>query len=108
MTDTTTLISSNAVRGAYQSSHEIKAKAPSAEFTGEDRASFADMVRQVGADTVQTVREAEALGQAGLSGEADTQAVIEATLELDTTVRMAVSVRDKLVEAYQEIMRMPI
>ena len=46
--------------------------------------------------------------QRGLVGEADTQAVIEATLAMESTLKVAVSVRDKLVEAYRDIMQMPI
>jgi flagellar hook-basal body complex protein FliE len=34
--------------------------------------------------------------------------VVEATLELETTLRIAVSMRDKFVQAYQEVLRMPI
>ena len=53
-------------------------------------------------------REAEAVAQKGLTGEVGTQRVVEATLELESTVKMMVSMRDKVIEAYQEIMRMPI
>ena len=51
---------------------------------------------------------AEILAQAGLRGEADTQQVVEAMLAMESTVKVAVSVRDRFVEAYQEILRMPI
>ena len=34
--------------------------------------------------------------------------MVEATMEMETTLRLAVSVRDRLVEAYQQIMQMPI
>ncbi len=109
MADFTSLISNAAVNGAYRSTRELKSSQPAQpEVTGEVKPSFADMVSKVGNDAVQTVREAEQVAQAGLTGKAETQQVVEATLELDTTVKVAVSVRDKLVEAYQEIMRMPI
>ena len=54
------------------------------------------------------MREGEAVAQAGLRGEADTQQVVEAMLAMESTVKVAVSVRDRFVEAYQEILRMPI
>ncbi len=43
-----------------------------------------------------------------MAGEASTQQVVEATIALESTVKIAVSMRDKLVEAYQEVMRMSI
>ncbi len=64
--------------------------------------------RDAAADAIQTIRSAEAAAQAGLDGKVGTQQVVEATMELETTVRIAVTMRDKLVEAYQQIMRMPI
>ena len=107
-TDTNSFLSINAASGAYRASQDMTA-APVADLgSDEGKPSFADMVAQAGSDAVQTIREAEATAQTGLRGTADTQAVVEATLELDSTVKTAVAVRDKLVEAYQEIIRMPI
>ncbi|MEQ5870661.1 flagellar hook-basal body complex protein FliE [Sagittula sp. NFXS13] len=107
-TDPTSLLSVNAASGAYRASRDMTARnvAPAGQETA--RPSFGDMVSKAGADALQTVREAEATAQTGLRGNADTQTVVEATLELDTTVKTAVAVRDRLVEAYQEIIRMPI
>lgn len=109
MAEVTSLISSAAVDGAYRSSSAIKSTAPA--FGGPqavERPSFTDMIGKAGAEVVEGLRAAEAKAEAGLTGKADTQQVVEATLELDSTVKVAVAVRDKLVEAYQEIMRMPV
>ncbi|WP_375689913.1 flagellar hook-basal body complex protein FliE [Pseudooceanicola sp. LIPI14-2-Ac024] len=109
MADYSTVISNAAVDGAYRSSREIKSVAPALDMgAAPEGPTFSEMIKKAGVDTVQTIRQAEAQAQAGLYGDADTQAVVEATLELDSTVKTAVAVRDKLVEAYQEIMRMPI
>ena len=45
---------------------------------------------------------------AGLRGDLDTERFVEATLEPETTLRVAVSMRDKFVQAYQEVLRMPL
>jgi len=45
---------------------------------------------------------------AGLAGRADPQAVVEALAATELAVQTAVAVRDKVVEAYQEILRMPV
>jgi len=57
---------------------------------------------------VSTVREGDATAAAGLTGEAGLQQVVEATMAMESTVKMSVAVRDKLVEAYQEVMRMQL
>lgn len=108
MAELTSLISNAAVDGAYRSSREIKSTGPGQTLEEERKVSFSDMVGQAGADMIHNIRTAEAKAQEGLSGRADTQQVVEATLQLDSTVKVAVAVRDKLVEAYQEIMRMPV
>ena len=70
--------------------------------------NFADMVKGAAQDVVTSIKDSEKVQEAGLVGEVSAQQVVEATLEMETTLRMAVSVRDKLVEAYQQIMQMPI
>ncbi|PZQ52378.1 MAG: flagellar hook-basal body protein FliE [Rhodovulum sulfidophilum] len=61
-----------------------------------------------GADFMATLRAAEETAQAGLAGRADPQAVVEALAATEMAVQTAVAVRDKVVEAYQEILRMPV
>ena len=70
--------------------------------------SFSAMVRSVSTEAIETVRVGEATAHAGLRGEAGTQQVVEAMLAMESTVKIAVTVRDRFVEAYQEILRMPI
>lgn len=74
----------------------------------EPDTSFSDMVTQAAQSAVDTVRKADAVGQAGMMGKTDPQAVVEATLAMESTLKTVVSVRDKLVSAYQEVLRMPI
>ncbi len=103
------LLSLNSASGAYRASRDMTAeKMPAIVPDKAEQPSFSDMIAKAGADTVQTIRQAEAVAQNGMRGDADTQQVVLATLELESTVKVAVSVRDKLVEAYQEIMRMPV
>ncbi|ANT63280.1 MULTISPECIES: flagellar hook-basal body complex protein FliE [Roseobacteraceae] len=109
MAEPSSLLSLNSASGAYRASRDMVAeKTPPIVPEQNEGPSFSEMVAKAGAETVQTMREAEATAQTGLRGGADTQQVVLATLELESTVKVAVSVRDKLVEAYQEIMRMPV
>lgn len=57
---------------------------------------------------VDTLREGEATAQAGLAGEADMQSVVTALAASEMAIQTAVTMRDKVVEAYQEILRMPV
>ena len=106
MAEPTSLMSVNAASGAYRASRDMTPE--SAGAATEAGSSFAEMVAQSGRETVNAIRDAEATAVTGLHGGADTQAVVEATLELESTVQVAVSVRDKLVEAYKEILAMPV
>ena len=59
-------------------------------------------------DFMATLRQGEETAKAGLAGRADPQAVVEALAATELAVQTAVAVRDKVVEAYQEILRMPV
>jgi flagellar hook-basal body complex protein FliE len=56
----------------------------------------------------ETMHAGEETVKAGMVGGADAQAVVEALAVTELAVQTAVSVRDKVVEAYQEILRMPV
>lgn len=70
--------------------------------------SFSDMVSNAASDAMETVRAADATGQAGLTGKANLQQVVEATMAMESTVKVTVALRDQVVTAYQEILRMPV
>jgi len=57
---------------------------------------------------VQTGREAEELSLKQISGEADLKDVVTAVANAEHTLETVVAVRDKVLSAYQEILRMPI
>lgn len=59
-------------------------------------------------DFMATLRQNEETVKSGLAGRADPQAVVEALAATELAVQTAVAVRDKVVEAYQEILRMPV
>ncbi len=59
-------------------------------------------------DFAKTLREGEAAATAALSGGADPQALVQALAETQLAVETTVAVRDRVVEAYQEILRMPV
>jgi flagellar hook-basal body complex protein FliE len=71
-------------------------------------ASFADMLQQVGSDAVAAGRKADAASVAAIDGTADIAEVVTAVANAELALQTVVAVRDQVVAAYQEIMRMPI
>ncbi len=70
--------------------------------------SFGDLLQQTITDAVTTSRQSEAVSIRAVSGHADLQDVVEAVNAAEITLQTVVSVRDRVISAYQEIMRMPI
>ena len=102
------LLNSTLVQGAYKSSKGLSAAEEPLSSGSEQKANFADLVQDATGSAIASLREAEATAQAGMVGAVNTQELVEATIALESTVKIAVSMRDKLVAAYQEILRMPI
>lgn len=63
---------------------------------------------QVANDFVKTLQAGEQTAISGLAGDADTHSVVKALAQSELAIETAVTVRDKVVEAYQEILRMPV
>ncbi|SIO49887.1 flagellar hook-basal body complex protein FliE [Rhodovulum sp. ES.010] len=70
----------------------------------EAGAAFADAAKGF----AQTIRQGEETAMAAMSGGADPHALVQALAQTELAVETAVTVRDKVVEAYQEILRMPV
>ncbi len=63
---------------------------------------------RVAADFLQTLKSGEETAKAGMLGQADPQSVVMALAASEIAIETAVTLRDKVVEAYQEILRMPV
>ena len=80
--------------------------APAAQESGEG--SFASMVNDSLKTAVKDTREAETLSMKQIAGEADLKDVIAAVANAEQTLETVVAVRDKVLAAYQDILKMPI
>ena len=74
----------------------------------EGGASAEKTVAGLARDFTQTLRESEELAKAAMTGDADPHALVQALAQTELAVETAVTVRNKVVEAYQEILRMPV
>lgn len=59
-------------------------------------------------DFAATLKESEQIAMQAMTGDADPHALVQALAQTELAVETAVTVRNKVVEAYQEILRMPV
>ncbi|MEM9139239.1 MAG: flagellar hook-basal body complex protein FliE [Pseudomonadota bacterium] len=69
---------------------------------------FADALESALADMHQTLAKGERVAAEAMAGDSDVQSVVEALTATEMALETAVVVRDRVVEAYQEILRMPV
>ena len=76
---------------------------------GQPRAaSFGDLLEQVLSDAVDAGRKSETQATQAVAGGSNLQQVVEAVNSAELTLQTVVAVRDRIIGAYQEIMRMPM
>jgi flagellar hook-basal body complex protein FliE len=70
--------------------------------------NFAAMLKDALGAVAQTARKSDAQAQAMAAGKANIVDVVTAVAETEVAIEALVSVRDRVIQAYEEIMRMPI
>ena len=70
--------------------------------------SFGDLLKNAIGDVMDGGRKSDAQTVAMASGKANVMDVVTAVAETDVKVSTLVSVRDKVIQAYEDIMKMPI
>jgi flagellar hook-basal body complex protein FliE len=93
-------------RAAKTTENMVSGKAEAASSV--NNGSFLGMVNDSLKNAATTGREAEELSLKQISGEADLKDVVTAVANAEHTLETVVAVRDKVLNAYQEILRMPI
>ena len=76
--------------------------------TQEQGSGFTEALENALTEMRASVERGEHAAKAAITGEGDLQTVVEALTATEMALETAVVVRDKVVEAYQEIMRMPV
>ena len=92
----------------YDSARMLADPAQPAEEVPRAAESFADTLTRAAEEIGETIRRGEETAARGVAGRADVQSVVEALTSAELALQTAVSVRDRVVEAYQEILRMPV
>ena len=70
--------------------------------------SFGDVLKNAAIKSIQTLRAGEAASARAVAGEASLPEVVQAITAAEVTLQTVTAMRDRMVGAYQEIMRMPI
>ncbi len=69
---------------------------------------FGQLVRDAANTSINSLQQAEAASVLGLAGKIDLSQVVTAVSNAEVTLQAAVAVRDRVVQSYNEILRMPI
>lgn len=72
---------------------------------GKDFASF---MKDAAVDSIKNLKAGETMSMKGITGEADLNDVVSAINSAESTLQLVTTLREKMIQAYQEIMRMPI
>jgi flagellar hook-basal body complex protein FliE len=99
------IIDPNVAANAYSNTLKIGKNGP---VDNEDGIKFSQFLEGKAQQFVDTMKEGEKMSARAVTGEADLTEVVEAVTAAEITLQTVVAVRDRLLSAYQEIMRMPI
>jgi len=69
---------------------------------------FASVLKDAAKNSIATMKTAEAGTAAAIAGKADIREVVAAVTNAELTLETVVNVRDKVINAYNDIIRMPI
>ena len=100
-------LASNPALAAYAEA----AKRTQSGSTSQDQSatpSFGQLLAQTVTDAVDASKASETVSIQAAAGQVDLQDVVEAVNAAEISLQTVVSVRDRVISAYQEVMRMPI
>lgn len=79
---------------------------PAAAAAGQP--TFATWLRQAAEDAVSQQQATEQQARQAVAGGADLTQVVTAVSEAELTLQTVIAIRDRVIEAYKDIMRMPV
>jgi flagellar hook-basal body complex protein FliE len=93
---------------AYANAGKMAGAQGSGAAAGGAGESFGDLLKKAANGVVDTVSKGEQASLQAAVGKADLAQVTEAVSNAEVAVQTVVALRDRVVQAYQDIMRMPI
>jgi flagellar hook-basal body complex protein FliE len=98
----------NAANAVAAYGNTVRAAVPTGEARPQPGQTFANLVENAADAALQAGHSAERMSTKAVAGSADLSEVVTAVANAEVTLQTVVAVRDRVVQAYQEIMRMPI
>lgn len=93
---------------AYAAVQAQANKAAASPGAQEMQGGFGDILQQVMSGAVSSSRQAESAMAAQVQGKAELIDVVTAISSAEASLETVMAVRDQVIQAYQEILRMPI
>lgn len=93
---------------AYASTQGIGGAKPAGAAVAEGGLDFGSMVKSAMTDAMQASKHAENQIKANVAGKAELIDVVTSISAAEASLETVMAVRDQVISAYQEIMRMPI
>lgn len=106
-------VSMNTALNAYRSAANAAGSAALGESGGgaatvRPGQAFADLIKDNLSEAVDAGKKSEQMSVLALQGKADLRDVVNAVANAETALQTVVAVRDKVLSAYQEILKMTI
>jgi flagellar hook-basal body complex protein FliE len=98
-------LSTSAVLQAYQSIDSGATATPSDEAAGD---AFSSMLSRALDGAITTGQQADAQSAQAISGHGDLTQVVTAVSQAELALQTTVAIRDRVLQAYQDIIKMPI
>lgn len=98
----------DALRAAERILERVQATEGAVQARTTQGSSFMDMVGDSLRATAEAGYKSEALAMKAIAGKADLADVVTAVTHAETALSTVVSIRDKVITAYQDILKMPI
>lgn len=94
------------IRHSFAAQNYAQARTAAAPRPGA--AESGSVAAEIASSFSETLANAETTARAAMTGGADPHALVEALASTQLAVETVATVRDRVVEAYQEILRMPV
>ena len=93
---------------AYNKINNLAGKFPTPDVDASDAPSFTSLVEEALGKTVNKLKTAEAKAAGSITGEVSMEELAAAVASAEMSLKTVIAIRDKLVSAFQDIIRMPI
>lgn len=100
-----------AANAAYQAAARVGGPGEAAAVGGQGQTagtSFSDALTSAMKDAVSTMHAGETAASQGAAGQGDVVQVVNAVTAAELTLQTVVAICDRVISAYQDIMKMPI